>query len=135
MTAENLPNEIREVMDSGIPLVLATCATDGTPNVTIISRAYYVDPQTVAVSFQFFNKTTRNVRENPRAFLSMGNIRTAEFWQLEIEYDHSEQDGPIFEEMDMHIEAIASATGMAGIFKLQAADIYRVKSVTKIEAR
>jgi hypothetical protein len=135
MTAEKLPNEIREVMDSGIPLVLATCAADGTPNVTIISRAYYVDPQTVAVSFQFFNKTTRNVRENPRAFLSMGNIRTAEFWQLEIEYDHSEQDGPIFEEMDMHIEAIASATGMAGIFKLQAADIYRVKSVTKIEAR
>ena len=34
--------------------------------------------------------------------------------------------------MDMQIEAIASATGMAGIFKLKAADIYRVSSVEKL---
>jgi hypothetical protein len=34
--------------------------------------------------------------------------------------------------MDMQIEAIASATGMAGIFKLRAADIYRVVSVEKL---
>jgi hypothetical protein len=33
--------------------------------------------------------------------------------------------------MDMQIEAIASMTGMKGIFKLRAADIFKVLSVTR----
>jgi hypothetical protein len=47
---------------------------------------------------------------------------------LQLEYTHSETKGPIFDEMDMQIEAIASASGMSGVFKLKAADIYRVRS-------
>jgi hypothetical protein len=129
----NLPDEIRTAMDNGIPIALATCSADGTPNASIVSRVYYVDAEHVALSFQFFNKTIRNVRENPRAEVHIYDFfNTADCWILAIEYDHSETDGPIFDAMDAEIEAIASATGMSGIFKLKSSDIYRVLSVERI---
>ena len=132
MMAGQLPDEIKPVMDNGVPVMLATCSSDGIPNATIISQVFYVDANTVAVSFQFFNKTSRNVRENPHASLCLNDLQASEKWLLQVEYDHAETEGPIFEKMDMHIEAIASATGMSGIFKLKAADIYRVVSVEKV---
>jgi uncharacterized protein len=126
-----LPDEIKPTMQGVIPSHVVTCSRDGIPNASVLSQVYYVDPDHVALSHQFFNKTTRNVRENPHAAVCVTHPETFETWDLELEYDHSETDGPIFEAMDMQIEAIASMTGMKGIFKLRAADIYRVLSATK----
>ena len=126
-----LPNEIKPAMQGVIPSHVVTCALDGTPNATVVSQVYYIDSDHVALSYQFFSKTIKNIRENPRALASMINPETFESWDLEIEYDHSETSGPVFDTMDMQIEAIASMTGMKGIFKLRAADIYRVISATK----
>jgi hypothetical protein len=126
-----LPDEIKPAMQGVVPSHVVTCALDGTPNITTVSQVYYVDPDHVALSYQFFSKTIKNIRENPRALVWMINPETLESWDLEIEYDHSETSGPVFDSMDMQIEAIASMTGMKGIFKLRAADIYRVISVTK----
>jgi hypothetical protein len=126
-----LPNELKPAMQGVIPSHVATCALDGTPNITTVSQVYYVDPDHVALSYQFFSKTIKNIRENPRALVWVINPETFESWDLEIEYDHSETSGPVFDAMDMQIEAIASMTGMKGILKLRAADIYRVISATK----
>jgi uncharacterized protein len=126
-----LPPEIRPVLDNGIPAVMVTCSADGIPNVTVISQVYYVDETHVALSFQFFSKTIRNVRENPRAFVNVWDLAGHAGWILQLEFQRSETEGPIFDAMDMQIEAIASATGMSGIFKLRAADIYRVLSVER----
>ena len=127
-----LPAALRPVLDNGIPAVIVTCSTAGVPNATIISQVYYVDESHVALSFQFFNKTIRNVRENPRAAVMLADVAAAANWILALEFERSEKEGPIFEAMDIHIEAIASATGMSGIFKLQAADVYRVRSVRHV---
>ena len=132
MTPVRLPSEIRAALDSGLPALMVTCSADGTPNATVISKVYYVDDAHVALSFQFFNKTIRNVRENPRAWAGVTDYVGQTDWALNLEFERSETEGPIFDAMDMQIEAIASATGMSGIFKLRAADIYRVLSVEKV---
>ena len=132
MSLTRLPAEIRPVLDNGIPAVMVTCSGDGTPNVTVISQVYYVDDTHVALSFQFFSKTIRNVRENPRAFVSVPDMAGHAHWILHLEFQHSETEGPIFDAMEMQIEAIASVTGMSGIFKLRAADIYRVISAERL---
>jgi len=126
-----LPDEIKPAMQGVLPSHMVTCALDGTPNATVVSQVYYIDPDHIALSYQFFSKTIKNIRENPYALVSVFNPETFESWDLEIEYDHSETSGPVFDDMDMQIEAIASMTGMKGIFKLKAADIYRVISATK----
>ena len=118
-------------MQGVIPSHVVTCARDGTPNATAISQVYYVDADHVALSHQFFNKTVRNVRENPRAVVWLISPVTFDSWDLEVEFERAETNGPVFEAMDMQIEAIASMAGMKGIFKLKAADVYRVVSVTK----
>jgi hypothetical protein len=126
-----LPDEIKAAMQGVIPSHVVTCAADGTPNASAISQVYYVDRDHVALSHQFFNKTKRNIEENPQAAVWLIHPETFETWDLELVFDHSEISGPIFDVMSMQIEAIASIVGMKGIFKLRAADIFRVESVTK----
>jgi uncharacterized protein len=130
MTAARLPREIRRALDNGAPALMVTCSADGAPNATVISQVYFVDETHVALSFQFFSKTIRNVRENPRAWVGVTDYEGRVDWGLELQFERSDTDGPIFEAMDMQIEAIASATGMSGIFKLRAADVYRVMGVS-----
>jgi uncharacterized protein len=131
MKEARLPQAIRPALDNGVPCLMVTCSADGTPNATVISQVHYVDETRVALSFQFFSKTIRNVRENPRAWAGVMDVVGQVDWELDLEFERSETEGPIFDAMDMQIEAIASATGMSGIFKLRAADIYRVLSVEK----
>lgn len=132
MTAAQLPQEIRSALDNGMPGLMVTCSADGTPNVTIISQVYWMDETHVALSFQFFSKTIRNVRENPRAWAAVTDFVKRADWVLDLEFERSETEGSVFDAMDMQIEAIASATGMSGIFKLRAADVYRVLSVERV---
>lgn len=126
-----LPDEIKAAMQGVIPSHVVTCASDGTPNANAISQVYYVDADHVALSHQFFNKTVRNVRENPHAVAWLISPATFDTWDLELEFERAETSGPVFDALDMQIEAIASMVGMKGIFKLRSADIYRVVSVTK----
>jgi adenylate cyclase len=125
-------DELAPCFQGLIPATLYTCSADGIPNSAYLSHVDYVDVSHVALSFQFFNKSRRNVAENPHALVRVVDPDTQQGWELRLKFERSETDGPIFARMALRIEAIASYCGMKGIFKLLAADIYEVLSVRQV---
>lgn len=115
-----------------IPATLYTCSADGTPNVAYLSHVDYVDPRHVALSFQFFNKSHKNIAENPRAVVRVIDPDDGAGYEIRLRFVRSENEGPVFERMALRIEAIASMCGLKGIFKLLASDIYEVLSIKTI---
>jgi len=115
-----------------IPAWLCTCSKDGIPNAAILSHVDYVDGRHVALSFQFFNKSKRNVAENPKALVRICDPDTMQVYVLRLRFVRTETEGPVFESMRLRIEAIASYSGLKGIFRLLGADIYEVLSAEAI---
>ncbi len=126
-----LPDEIKPSLQGVVPACICTCSLDGSPNATYISQVYYVDADHVGISYQFFNKTVRNIRENPRAAVIVVDPRDSGHWSLQIEFERAETEGALFDQMEMQLEALASMQGMADVFKLQAAHVYRVTAASK----
>jgi hypothetical protein len=116
-----------------IPAWLCTCSKDGIPNAAILSHVDYVDSRHVALSFQFFNKSKRNIAENPKAMVRLFDPDTMRAYALRLRFVRTETEGPLFESMRLRIEAIASYSGLKGIFRLLGADVYEVLSVEPIE--
>ena len=112
-----------------LPAQLFTCSLEGVPNAAYLSHVDYVDPTHVALSFQFFNKSRRNIAENPHALVNVLDPDTGQGWLLRLFFERSETEGPLFDRMALRIEAIASYCGLKGIFKLRAADVYKVVSI------
>jgi adenylate cyclase len=126
---------IRDCLEGAMPAMVATCAADGTPNVSYVSQVNYVDAQHVALTFQFFNKTRENVLANPRAAVLAVNPQTAARYRLELQYLRTETEGPLFESMKAKLAGIASHTGMVGVFRLRGADVYRVLDIAQVPGK
>ncbi len=124
--------DIRSCLEGMIPSVLATCARDGTPNVTYVSQVHFIDRTHVALSFQFFNKTRENILVNPNAVVYVIDPRTARRYVLSLRYLRTESSGPLFERMKANLAGIASHTGMSGVFRLQGSDVYEVVRIDQL---
>lgn len=125
-------DHIRDCLEGFTPGMLATCDVAGVPNVSLLSQAHYVDPERIALSYQFFNKTRTNVLATGVATLLLTDPVTVEKYRLEIDYEETRESGPLFEVLKAKLAGIASHTGMDGVFRLRGADVYRVRSITRL---
>lgn len=124
--------DIERCFGGAIPAVLGTASADGVPNVTYISRVLQVDEERVALSNQFMSKTARNIAVNPRASVLLLDPVTHDEFRLGLVYERTERRGHVFERLREDIEALAALEGMQDVYRLRAADIYRVVDIEQL---
>lgn len=118
--------------EGAIPAVIATAAADGTPNVTYLSKVRAVDAERVALSNQFFSKTAQNLIENPRADILVIDPRDYDQYRLCLQYERTDRRGPVFDRLRVDVDVAAALEGMQDVYRLRAADIYRVVHIERV---
>ncbi len=129
LTHPTITRQMQSAMQGVVPSTLATCSADGTPNVTYISQVFYVDDGHVALSWQFMNKTWRNLQENPRATVVITCPATFSMWKLRLRFREKQTEGPVFDQMDMQMMAIASMYHPGASMTIKAALVCEVLHV------
>ena len=110
-----IPAEARPALEGVIPSVIATISKDGVPNCSYISQVWFVDPTHVAISHQFFNKTMQNLKDVPFAQAQAFDPRNLDMWQLTLRHVGTQTDGPVFEQMELQLEAVGSAARICAV--------------------
>jgi adenylate cyclase len=117
-----------------VPATICSCAADGTPNVTYLSIVHRLDEWHVGLSYQFFNKTRKNVLENPIVQVIVVSPQTSDQYRLDLQYERTDVAGRFFDRMSTSLAAVASQTGMSQIFALRGVDVYRVLDCRAVNA-
>ncbi len=128
-------SDIRRMFEGVVPAALCTICEDGAPHICFVSQVEYLDDQHVALSYQFLNRSRRNVLATRRAALSVCDPYTAASITLQLEYRRTETSGPLFERMRAKLAGIASHSGMEKVFRLQGSDVYRVMDLQRVPGR
>lgn len=123
---------LRDSLEGVVPSTIATCDRDGVPNASLLSQVHYVDGGHVALTYQFFNKTRRNILDTPYAMVQVTDPVTTAEHRLLLRYLHTETSGPLFESMKAKLAGIASHAGMQDVFVLRGADIYKVLEIEAV---
>jgi adenylate cyclase len=117
---------VRRMLEGVIPCAMCSVSAEGVPHVNYLSHAEYVDPEHVALTYQFLNRSRQNVLATRRIALAVEDPYTGASVEMQLEYLRTETSGPVFERLRAKLAGIAAHTGMEKVFRLQGADLYRV---------
>ena len=127
-----IPEKLLPAFQGVFPAALSTLDNEGSPNVSFISQVFFVDTHHVAISNQFMSKTMRNILANGKATVNVIMPENFTSYYLYLKHVESQSSGKVFEDMSMQLEAIASVTGMADVFKLRSSEIFEVLEIVEI---
>ena len=125
-------DDLERCFGGAIPAILTTASADGVPNIMYLSRAHKVDDDRIALSNQFMSKTARNLAANPRADLLLCDPHTHDEYRLTLQYERTDRRGHVFDRLRADIDSLAALVGMQDVFRLRAADIFRVLAIEEV---
>jgi len=96
---------MKEIFEKQETIVLASATKDGVPNVVPIGAKKILDDETILISDQFFNKTLKNMKDNPRVALTIWDKDKHEGYQIKGTVT-IETSGQRFEETAQWIDGI-----------------------------
>lgn len=111
------------------PALIATTASDGMPNVSYLSHVAMVDDAHIALTNQFFSKTSDNLRADPRASVLVIDGQTCIQYTLDVTLSETLANGPHFERLAARVLASGARVGLAGVMRLRSVDIFRVEAI------
>ncbi len=93
-----IPQEVKDVLLKQKPIPIATASRSGVPNVIFVGMMKLLDDETILFVDNFFNKTARNLAENPRLCVLCYDPEVKKSYQIKgsVQLVHS---GPVFDEM------------------------------------
>jgi len=127
--------DVRRMLEGVIPPSMCSVSADGVPHVNFLSHAEYVDPEHIALTFQFFNRSRDNVLATRRIALAIDDPFSGASVVMQADYLRTETSGPVFERLRAKLAGIAAHSGMEKVFKLQGADLYRVRDIRSLDLR
>lgn len=118
---------IKEIFETQQTIVLATATKDGIPNVVPVNAKKIIDDETILISDQFFNKTLKNMKDNPQVAITIWD--KLEGYQIKGTVS-IEISGQRFEETAKWIEGIGKSLNLPlkskGAVVVKLTEIYNV---------
>jgi DNA-binding CsgD family transcriptional regulator len=121
-----ISDELKPALLGVIPSTLNTCDTNNMPNITNVSRVWFVDDHHVAIANHMLKKSIKNLLENPFAYIRTTDPTTFQTWELEVEYIGKQVSGKTFDDMKNQYEIMAMMAETKIPISVKAAEVFRV---------
>lgn len=114
---------IRDALDGGLPIQLASCGTDSQLAITEVDQLYFIGNGEIALHYRASDKLHDHLQQNPRLSALLTHPQSAVRYRLAIEYLRTETAGPVFEGLHAKWRCAAQPRPMLGV------DVCRVLAI------